>query len=335
MTDLTSADSSPLAINPADSCAGQTDGSQPGSVGSCCEEHHPETPIDRADHDGAGEPCPPPLMWQDIHQNYLQQSTPWEVVCGSHHVFGRTWGEGRPLYFLNNFVAAAELFSLTAWLLRDQFKCVLFDTTVSGHGGSGRPTMTEYGDDLFAVADAQNDQTFSVYGAAFGAAVGLQAALSQPGRIERMLLQHGFASRRLSFFERCLANVCLRSSALLDRLPQRKRFQAVNHQPWFPPFDQTRFQFLVESTGRLPVRDLARRALAVHSFDVSQRLGEITCPVVLLRTEGEGRVAAETQAVLEQRLPNCRVEWMHSAGQHPYLTHPHRVAKLIQSIFEQ
>jgi hypothetical protein len=105
----------------------------------------------------------------------------------------------------------------------------------------------------------------------------------------------------------------------------------VNHRPWFPPFDPSRFDFLIDSSGTLPLRDLARRAFAVHSFDVVARLNQIECPVMLLRTEGEGRQAAVAQDLLEKSIKSPRVEWMHSAGQHPSLTHPHRVAKLVQS----
>jgi len=286
--------------------------------------------------DGAGEPCPAPLVWQEIRESYQHESTPWEFVSGTHRLTGRTWGSGRPLYFLNNFAATAEMFSLTAWLLKNEYRCVMFDTTIENRRSrqSGQPTIADFSNDLMMVASAMGDQRFAIFGAAFGAAVGLQSALNQPDRIERLILQHGFAQRRLSIFERFLASICFRSSKSLNDLPERRRFQSVNHKPWFPPFDDSRFDFLVESTGRLLLSDLAERALAIHAFDIRSRLSEIQCPVLLLRTEGEGKVAAEAQNTLEKQLKLCEIQWMHSAGQHPYLTHPHRVAKLIKTFCE-
>ena len=283
--------------------------------------------------DGGGEPCPTPLMWQEVRENYLRDSIPWDLRRGPHRLVGRTWGDGLPLYFLNNFAATAEMLSLSVWLLREDIRCVVFDAVTDDRRAARRskPVMAEFADDLFAIADHHDDERFSIYGAGFGAGVALQSALNQPRRVERLILQHGFAARRLTLFERILASVCLRSGQTLNGLPQRRRFQAVNHKPWFPPFDQSRFEFLVDSTGTLPLRDLARRALAVNSFDVVSRLGEIFCPVMLIRTEGEGRQAADSQAILETNLKHPRIEWMHSAGQHPCLTHPHRVAKLVQS----
>ena len=313
--------------DPAGSSSNCEDGSE------CCQN----VSVDGTDSpktDGAGEPCPTPLMWQEIRERFLQDGDFWELERGPHQLVGRTWGQGRPLYFLNNFAATSELFALTVWLLRDQFQCVVYDTfarTDSALTRKSIPAISEFTEDLIAVADAHGDDKLIVYGAAFGAAIALQTAISHPQRLERMVLQHGFAVRRLSFFERTLASVCIRSRGTLNSLPQRRRFQAVNHQPWFPPYDHSRFEFLVESTGHLSLRDLARRSWAVNSFDVVSRLGDIGTPTMLLRTEGEGKVAAESQEVLEARLKHSRTEWMHSAGQHPYLTHPHRVAKLIQA----
>ena len=304
-------------------------------LNECCKEDHAAS-NEQQRIDGAGEPCPTPLVWQEIREKFLQQSTPWELVRGPHRLTGHTWGEGKPIYFLNNFAATAELYSLTTWLLKDQFRCVVFDTTTIDPrtNGHSTPAMSDFVEDLFAIADTQGDQQLSVYGAGFGAAVGLQAAINSPQRIRQLVLQHGFASRQLSLFERLLMSVCLRSSKTLNQMPQRRRFQAVNHQPWFPPFDHSRFEFLVDSTGSLYLNDLARRAWAVNSFDVVSRLREIDCPVLLLRTEGEGQMAAKSQEVLESQLTNHRTEWMHSAGQHPCLTHPHRVAKLVKTFCE-
>lgn len=284
--------------------------------------------------DGAGEPCPAPLVWQEVREAYLRDSMPWELVRESRRLTGQTWGSGRPLYFLNNFAGTAELFCLAAWLLKDQFRCVMFDTVIDQPRKAAPPTMADFCSDLFAIADEHGDEQLLVYGAAFGAAIGLQAAIDRPDRIGKLILQHGFASRRLSWTERLLASFCLRSPLSLSQLPQRRRFQAVNHKPWFPPFDDSRFEFLLESTGNLKLSDLALRAFAVHRFSVESRLSEVRLPVLLLRTEGEGRVAAEAQQSLEKQMTGARVEWMHSAGQHPYLTHPHRVAKLIKSFSE-
>ena len=291
------------------------------------------SPASSLDAPPVGEPCPAPLVWQDVRAAYRSESIAWELSNGSHRLVGRTWGQGRPLYLLNGFAATAEMSALMLWLLREEFRCVVFDTFEDGTSRKTKPTMSDFTSDVLAVADHHNDSTLNVFGASFGAAVALQTALESPSRIEGLVLQHGFAQRRLSLFERMLAAWCRRSRRVLSQFPWRRHIQELNHRRWFPPFDGTRFEFLVESTGSIPLPDLARKALAVNSFDISSRLGEITCPVLLLRTEGEGGLEARSHAQLELGLKGSRTEWMHSSGLHPSLTHPHRLVKLIKSFF--
>ena len=280
-----------------------------------------------------GEPCPAPLVWQEVLAAYRADSTPWELTNGAHRLSGRTWGQGRPLYLLNGFSATAEMTALTLWLLREEFRCVVFDTRHDTSRRATRPQMNDFAADLLAVADHHGDGAVNVFGASFGAAIALQAALEAQSRIAGLVLQHGFAQRRLSLSERMLAAWCRRSRRTLAQFPGRRRFQELNHRRWFPPFDGSRFEFLVDSTGSIPLADLARQALAVNGFDIASRLGEITCPVLLVRTEGQGGVEARSHTQLEQGLRGSRTEWMHSSGLHPALTHPHRLVKLLKTFF--
>ena len=221
-------------------------------------------PAPSVDAPQVGEPCPAPLAWQEVLVAYRSESTAWELTNGSHRLVGRTWGQGRPLYLLNGFAATAEISALMLWLLREEFRCVVFDTFEYGSSRRTKPTMSDFASDVLAVADHHGDSTLNVFGASFGAAVALQAALKSPSRIAGLVLQHGFAQRRLSLSERLLAAWCRRSRRTLSQFPWRRRIQELNHRRWFPPFDGTRFEFLVESTGSIPLGDLARKAFAVN-----------------------------------------------------------------------
>ena len=87
---------------------------------------------------------------------------------------------------------------------------------------------------------------------------------------------------------------------------------------------------------RLGLDDLAaQRAAALQSFDVRPQLPSVTQPVLLVRTEGEGRVAARCHDELQAALPTVQSEWLHTCGQLPHLTHPHRLAKLLKPFFHE
>ena len=153
----------------------------------------------------SSEACPTPLGWAEVLESFRAESTPWTVDVAGSLLHGRTLGRGQPLYFLNGISGNCELFCLLAWLLRDQFRCVLFDyRDRDSHAASGaiakskRLTVERLADDLLAVADAQHDSTFCVFAAPFGSLIALSTLAKHPERIERAILLGGFARRRLS-----------------------------------------------------------------------------------------------------------------------------------------
>ena len=274
----------------------------------------------------SSEVCPPPLLWQDVRREFLAQSQLRSIDSSAGPLSLRVWGDGPALYLLPGFSCPAELYCLLVWLLRNDFQCVTVEST-----GEHRWSINDLAESLRNVADALEHDSFSVLGANFGAAWGLAAARRMPRQISRLLLLQGFARRRLSFAERMLARLCRFSSGSLKSFPGRVMFQTQNHRRWFPPFDPTRWQYFLDATGEMPLRELSRRAAAIARFDLRSELSGVAVPTLLVRTEGEGQTAAEGQIELERLLPRAEVEWLHTTGQLPYLTHPHRLAKLIRT----
>lgn len=274
------------------------------------------------------EACPTPLGWKQVLRKVHEESQEWELERNGTLIRGRTFGNGPPLYFINGLGGTSDLFLLTAWLLRDDFRCVVFDYS---RGCNSLDRMTE---DLFAIADAQGDQRFSLYATSFGCLVGLKAMLQFPERVESSVLQGGFAYRKLSLFETMLARLNCFAPGTFRRVPFRKKIQLWNHRRWFPPFDQSRWQFFVDNTGELPISLLARRAVIVGQSDLRSQLSAIKQPVLLIRSEGEGMVAEECHRELEAGLSISETELMKSTGHIPYLTHPHRLVKLIRPFLQ-
>jgi pimeloyl-ACP methyl ester carboxylesterase len=275
--------------------------------------------------------CPNPLGWAQVLDAFRSQSTAWSTRVGEESISGRTLGSGRPLYFLNGLAGNSDLFCLLVWLLRDDFRCVVFDYPT--HDGRRRVAVTAEGlaEALFAVADFHGDAAFSLFATSFGSVVALAAVAARPGRIERAVLQGGFAHRRLSAAERLLCRLGRFVPGTLARIRFLEKIQRANHERYFPPFDASRFGFFIENAGRTPIRDAAARAALVGAFDYRKRLAEIHNPVLLVRSEHEGRVSAECAEELEQGLPNAAMEWLHTTGALAHLAHPHRLAKLVRS----
>lgn len=297
---------------------------------ACCGQPTGECDDHRAADASEASSCPKPLSWRGVLKRFREDAGRFVVDRGGYRLHCRSWGTGPPLYFLNGMGGTSELFALSASLLSPDFRCVLFDEFASDSVGRfGRTVTQNVVDDLFAVADTLGDDSFSLYGASLGGAVGLAAMLAQPERIERAVLQGAFAHRHVSIVEQMLITGCRFAPGRVKHLPLRTTIQRQNHLPWFPPFDYSRWKFLLEDTGSVPLRVLARRAAVAANIDLREHLTKITRPVFIIRTEGEGRIAAACQKALHEKIPNSSEERIENTGQVPFLTHPHRLIKLI------
>src|SRR5580704_5165236 len=280
------------------------------------------------------EGCPNPLGLAQVLEAFRAQNTPWTVRADGASFCGRTLGNGRPLYFLNGLSGTSDLYCLMVWVLKDDFRCVVFDypTDVKQSRRIVGPKTLAAG--LFAAADLHGDTSFSLFATSFGSLVALDAMIERPGQIERAILQAGSAHRNLSAAERLMCRLGRFAPGKLASLPFLDTFQRANHQRYFPPFDASRWGFFAENVGNTAIRDVANRAAIVAACDYRPRLAEIRQPVLLIRSEHEGLVSAACVEELQSGLPKATTEMLHSTGPLAHLAHPHRLAKLTRAFFE-
>lgn len=276
--------------------------------------------------------CPTPLAWQQVLEAFRQQSTPWEVQRSGYTLRGRSWGEGPPLYFLCGMGGTSESYCLVTYLLRDLFRCVVFDYpgTIDPPRSPRRITLDTLRDDVLAIADYHGDQQFSLFATSFGSLVALKTLLAAPERVTRGVIQGGFARRQLSLAERAIAKLGRWLPGRLKSLPGARPIQEQNHRRWFPPLDLSRWQFFVEDAGQVPLRTLGARGAIIRDTDLRPELGTIRQPILLIQCEGDGLVTRDCHESLAAGLPNAESAWMHSAGHLPHLTSPHRLAKFLR-----
>ena len=284
---------------------------------------------ERRETEAPGEAqCPPPLAWQEVLREFHQTADAWYLDRAGYRISGRTIGSGPPLYFLNGFSGTHELYALLAWLLRDGYRCVLFDYAPTSRRAP--LSLDRLIDDLVAVAETCGDRTCDLFASSLGGLVAFGAMRREPGRFRRAIVQGGFARRELSLAERLLIGLCRLHPGKVRHLPLRRFLQQQNHRPWFPPFDATRWEFLAQNTGNVRLSQLAGLAALVRDTDLRPALRDIVQPVLLVGTEGEGRILEQYGRELAKGLSGSKQEHLNATGQFPFLTHPHRLAKIIR-----
>lgn len=272
------------------------------------------------------EGCPPPLQWQQVVAAFREQSTDWHTDTPAGRIHGRVWGEGPTLVMLNGLGGSLELFALCVFLLKPNCQCVLLDYPMGR-----RVTWPRLTDSITeVVSEFAGSEGCHLFGTSFGSALALETALRLGSRVRSLTLHAAFAHLPLTVFERAAASLVRWLPGRAQSLPLWRGLQERCHRLWFPPIDPTRWLFYLDNTGQTPVAELARRFGMLRQFDARSHLHQLATPALLLHVEGEGETQARCRDELAALLPNARTEFLHTSGLLAFLTHPHRLAKLIR-----
>lgn len=280
------------------------------------------------------EPCPAPLAWQEIAQSFHESAESRIISIPNADLRVTEFGTGRPVVFLPGTSGSARLFCLTAWLLKEEYRSILIEFPRFHYRPAPAALVSQCAEAYSMAIEHLSPGGADLYASAFSSQVALEMMNAWPSVIRSLFLQGGWANRQFTRTEQAVLTVGRFIPLKLGRIPFWKSAQIENHRRWFPPFDETRFGFLLQEAAETPARDTALQLLAAARTDLRPRLQEIQQPVLVLHCEGEGRQIAAAEADLERLLPNVKQTEMYHSGHFPYLTHPHRLIKVLKPFWE-
>ena len=296
--------------------------------------------------DSVPSDCPTPLSWQQVLVAFDEQSDEWEINGDRGPIRGRSIGRGPSLVFLNPLLGNWRLMALTAWLLRDQFRCVLYDDSslVPRSATIAPGSVKDLVEDLWNVCQQHGDPDVTVLGTGLGSAVGLAALADAGGRIAAAVLQGPLVSTHLTTSERWLARLGSHLPGRLAHVPGFRSLMVHNHQPWFPPFDESRLAFAIDATGGLSLRVASRRARRLDGLDLSECLDRLATsdsvpPILLVVPESlyddAEPIRMPAVMAIAESVPGALVETLAGCGPLGCLTHPHRLTKLVRTFLAE
>lgn len=283
----------------------------------------------------AGEGCPTPLAWADVLAAFREQRDEFALPTSWGDVQLWEFGAGPPLVFLGDAAGDGDLFALVAWLLREERRCLLLTLPDVPRGVRRESWLPGWAQLVQQTLAARQVESAPVVATGSGGVIALQTALDFPTQVSRLILQGTIPAVHWTRFERLALSLGVRCPGTLGRVPTWRRIAEENHRRWFPPFDGTRWEFLRDNLAHTPIQRFSRRMLAAGETRMTARLGDVNQPTLIIRTEGEGARATVAQEQLAEALPQSRVEWMHTTGWYPHVTHPHRLVKLIREFVNE
>jgi len=280
------------------------------------------------------EPCPTPLAWHDVAQSFHESATSRIFETPLAELKVTEFGTGHPIFFLPPLYGSSRLFCLTAWLLKEEYRSVFLETPRFYQSPSPEKLVSETAQVLSLGIEHLSPRGADLYASGFSGQAAIQLMARWPHLIRSVFFQGVWGCRQFNAVEKLLLQLGRIPPVRLKKLPFWQTTQIENHRRWFPPFDETRFGFLLQEAGETRTCDFARRMLAASRTDVRPLLRDIQQPVAILHCEGEGRQLAASGAEMEATLPHVIREEMPHSGQFPYLTHPHRLIKILKPFWQ-
>ncbi|MFE7846148.1 alpha/beta fold hydrolase [Microbacterium sp. NPDC057407] len=237
--------------------------------------------------------------------------------------------DGAPLLVLGPSLGTSTiLWESVAPLLQDRFRVTAWD--LPGHGASpaaGGPfTVADLAD---AVAVVVDEEQFLYAGVSLGGATGLELALRHPGRVRAaaILASGAQLGEPAAWHERAEQARAQSTSSLIVGSAQR----------WFADGSVAKHP---ELTGRLlhalaaaDDESYARCCEALAEYDVRDRLGEISAPVLAVWGEHD-RVAPQAKAAeIASGVPRGESAMVPDAAHLPPAEQPEAVADLLRRFF--
>lgn len=255
------------------------------------------------------------------------------IQANGQRLYVEDVGEGAPaLVFSHGLLMDHEMYAPQVSAFRGRRRCVTWDQR--GHGGSvddGAPfTYWDSAQDCLAMMDVLGIDRAVLVGLSQGGFLSMRAALLAPERIVGLVLiatqsgldpdevNEGYVALGAEWSVNGPANAGSAVAKLLIGEPQEEA-------RWLAKWSRARKDRLAPCIDTLVTRE-----------DLTDRLGEIRQPALVIHGEADTAIAPERGAALAQDLPDARGYVTVAGAAHvPNLTHPDVVNPAIAAFLDE
>lgn len=218
-------------------------------------------------------------------------------------------------------------------LLAERLFVVTFDCR--GMGQSERRdepyTISDEVRDVLAVTDAAGVERAAVYGRSRGGMLAQEVALSHPDRVSALILSGTSHRGPTSVGSSDAVN---RAMAFTPDMTREQIFETQNiamASPGWKERDPDAFAYLMGVDLEAPPRRFAvmRQQEALEGWSSFDRLGQVSCPALVLCGEDDGMVPPENSRQIAERISGSRLQIIPLCGHLPMLEKPDDVARAV------
>jgi len=248
------------------------------------------------------------------------------------------WGSGPVVVMVHGLCDMPRSFALLMAELVDRgYRIVCYDLANGKDDDAklGVYTHADFVDDLVALLDHLQLDRVDIKGSSFGSTITLHALLRHPQRFRKVVLQGGFAYRKIIPIERGLARLGRYWPWRMSELPIRKTVMMKLERAQFEGCPPEVYDLLIHCSGETPIRAAARRALILDKLDLRPYLKDMPHPILMIGGDRDTIVPREFERAVEDGAPNVRRVEFSPCGHYPQYTMPAPMAEEMDRFFRQ
>jgi len=275
-------------------------------------------------------PHPSAADLTDVLKRYDAEAVQSEFDTGRYRLRYMHWGDGQPVVFVHGLCDQPRSFALLmSELVAKNYRVIAYDLANGMDDGAklGKYTHADHVSDLIALLDRLQLDNVDIKGSSFGSTITLQALLSHPQRFRRVVLQGGFAYRKIGAFERGLCQLGRYLPGRMSGMPARKAVMGKLELPHFVGCPEEIYEFLISCSGDTPLRAAARRGYLLSELDLRPELKQIPHPTLMIGGDRDTIVPRESERTVEDGLPNVKRIEFSPCGHYPQYTMPVAMAE--------
>jgi 3-oxoadipate enol-lactonase len=226
-------------------------------------------------------------------------------------------GEGEPLICVHGLACDRRAWVLQIGPFQERFKAVFFDNRDVGQSSLATDdySTADMAQDVLALADHLELDTFHLLGVSLGGMVSQQVALAAPERVRTLTLAvtHGGVQRAGRLRGRLLGSYA-------RHLPLEDRVDNLLYLCYTEAFfeNEQAFEFmrnaLLENPYPQPAEAFARQAAAGAHHDLRDRLGELEMPVHVIGASRDLMIPVWKSEELAALIPGAKLTIIEGQG---------------------
>lgn len=237
-----------------------------------------------------------------------------------------------PLILSSGLGGSAHYWKPNIAALADHFHVIAYDHRGTGRSDRALPDVVSVDDlanDIAALMDALGIARAHLIGHAAGGVAGLALALKAPERLGTLIIVNGWAKADPHFLRCFEARLnLLRHAGVEAFLRAQPIFLYPAH--WIsqhsPALDAELAHQLADFPG---VATMEKRIAALAAFDIADRLGTFTTPMLALAAADDMLVPASCSRALANHIPHCELAVMERGGHACNITDPVTFNRLV------